>query len=90
MTLSGALLATAKGMQLCGAMLPRDPAGPVLADTQALAQHPDRLTTAGRAHQFPLDAWSATIRFKRAFSCSRSRRRLASSGFIPRCWSRQR
>src|SRR5213078_2929244 len=84
---------------LRGAMLPHDPARPALADIQTVAQHRNRLTPAGWAHQFPLatsfsacfsSAWSATIAFKRAFSRSSSLSRLASSAFIPPYWLRQR
>ena len=58
---------------LCGAVLTDDPAGPALADAQAIAKHRDRPAPAGWAHQFPFatsfsarhsSAWSATIAFK--------------------------
>src|SRR3954470_24362691 len=83
---------------LRGAMLSHDSARPALADTEAVLQHQDRAAPAGWAHQFPRaisfsacvsSAWSATIRFNRAFSRSSSLRRLASSAFIPPYWLRQ-
>ena len=84
---------------LGGTVLTDDPAGPALADRQAVAGHRDRRPPAGWAHQFPRatsfkarhsSAWSATIAFKRWFSRSSSLRRLASSAFIPPYWLRHR
>ena len=61
-------------MTLRGPMLARQPAGPTLAVAQAVDEHVDRLTPAGRAQKFPRaisfspsisSAWLATIPFKR-------------------------
>ena len=42
-----------RGPTLGGAMLTDIPTRPALTERQAVAQHRDRLTPAGRAHQFP-------------------------------------
>jgi len=77
---------------LRGSVLPDYSACPALADTEPVLEHQDRAAPAGWAHQFPFaisfsacvsSAWSATMRFSHAFSRSSSRRRLASSAFIP-------
>ena len=75
---------------LARAVLANHSAGPTLRDPPALLEEADGVTTARRAHQFPRcrsfksemsSACSATIFFRREFSCSSAFSRWTSSSF---------